>query len=115
MKKLTFDQFKDLMNGIDAPAQRLGIFNVKINNWHKRYYFTNLKINALNNPDLCGFGLNHYGWLGLPKQDYKQSKFHDEEDVSIYINRNEFEYAVKTENFNEVNIMMKTWHAQINW
>jgi len=115
MKKLTFDQFKEIMNSIEVPAQRIGIFRIKINNNNKRYYFTGLKINASYNDNMFGFGLNHYGWLGLPKQSFKRSQFHDEEDVSIEVSRDIFQYAYKTEGFNEMSVSTKTWTAQINW
>lgn len=115
MKKLTFDEFKDMVDAIPAPAQRLGIFRIKLVNCGKRYYWTNLKVSASYNPDSYGFSLNHYGWLGLPKQKFYRSQFHDEEDVSISIDRDIFLYAQKTENFNEIHLSMKTWWAQINW
>lgn len=115
MKKLTFDEYKELISSIEVPAQRLGIFRVKINNFNKRYYFECLKESASNNPDSTGLSLNHYGWLNLPKQRYFRSKFHDEEDVAISIDRHEFQYAYKVERFNEIDLVMKTWTAQINW
>ena len=116
MEKITFDEFVQLIATIPQPNQRLGIFNIKINNCQKRYEFHSLKVNYSNNPDVTGFGLNHYGWFAaLPKQSFKRSRFHDEEDVSIGINRDEFEYAYKVENFNEIGVSCKTFTLQINW
>lgn len=115
MDKLTFDEYRLLIESIPAPAQRIGIFSVKINNFNKRYYFEGLKTSAHSTENRCGLSLNHYGWLGLPKQRYNQSKFHDEEDVAIEILKDEFKYAYKVKNFNEIGLVMKTWTAQINW
>lgn len=115
MKKLTFDQLRELIDTIPQPTQRLGIFKVKINNYNKRYEFHSLKVSASYNPDVQGFSLNHYGWLGLPKQKYHRSKFHDEEDVAIHLERSEFEYAYKVENFNEISIITKKFNLQVNW
>mgnify|MGYP001554622989 CR=1 FL=1 len=115
MKKLTFDEFKDIVDAIDTPAQRLGIFRVKLANCGKRYYWESLKVSTSYNSDIYGFSLNHYGWMNLPKQQFLRSQFHDEEDVCIDIERDKFLYAIKTDGFNEIQLSMKTWWAQINW
>lgn len=116
MKRLNFDEFVTMVNGIDAPNQRLGIFNVKINNCHKRYEFHKLKVTASNNPNITGFSLNHYGWFAeLPKQNFKKSRFHDDEDVCIHIERSEFDYAYKVNNFQEISVITKNFSLQINW
>lgn len=116
MKQITFDEYVSLIDTIPQPAQRLGIFNIKINNNNKRYEFHSLKVNFASRKDLTGFGLNHYGWYKhLPKQSFKRSKFHDEEDVDIDIWRNEFMYAYKVANRNEIGVMTKNFQLQINW
>lgn len=115
MKELTYGEFKELVDAIPVTAQRLGIFRVKLVNCGKRYYWESLKVSASYNPDSYGFSLNHYGWLNLPKQPFKRSQFHDEEDVSIDIDRDKFLWASKTEDRNEIHLSMKTWWAQINW
>lgn len=110
MKNLNFDELVDFIKSIESPTQRLGIFNVSINNKGKKYEFINLKPTHTNNKDFCGFSLNHYGWLNLPMPKYKKSKFHDEEDVSVWFERVEFISAtlegkllkIKTKNFNTI-------------
>lgn len=112
---LSFDEFKAFIHSIEAPTQRLGIFRVQIKNRGKEYDFDRLKETATFNEDNCGFSLNHYGWLNLPKQNYKRSKFHDEEDVSIDIDRTEFVKANKVPDNNEIILEMKSWYAIVSW
>jgi hypothetical protein len=108
--KLTYNELKAEIDKIEQPAQRLGIFNVEINNKGKHYYFMCLKQSAGSD---IGFSLNHYGWMGLPKQNYKRSKFHDEEDVCVYIPENEFIESEKKDN--EFIIKTKTFKATVTY
>lgn len=112
---LSFDEFKAFIHSIEAPAQRLGIFRLQIKNRGKEYDFDRLKETATFNEDNCGFSLNHYGWMNLPKQNYKRSKFHDEEDVCIDIDRAEFVKANKVPDNNEIILEMKNWYAIVSW
>lgn len=114
MKELTYKEVFEELDKIDAPAQRLGIFDVKINNRGKKYHFKSLKQNS---GGVIGFGLNHYGWLNLPMPKYKRSRFHDEEDVSVDIYENEFISCTKVNNTlnNTLNIKAKTFNAVITW
>ena len=112
---LSFDEFKTFISTIEVPAQRMGIFRLQIKNRGKEYDFDRLKETASNNDDSCGFSLNHYRWLNLPKQRYKQSKFHDEEDVSVDIDRVEFVKANKVPDNNEIILEMKKWYAIVSW
>jgi hypothetical protein len=112
---LSFDEFKAFIHSIEAPAQRLGIFRLQIKNRGKLYDFDRLKETATFNEDNCGFSLNHYGWMNFPKQNCKRSKFHDEEDVSIDIDRSEFVKANKVPDNNEIILEMKNWDAIVSW
>lgn len=115
MKRLSFDEFRHLIDNINYPAQRVGIIRIKINNNNKRYYFEGLKLTGSFNDDLTGFSLNHYDSLALPKQSFKQSKFHSYGNVCIDVWRHEFKYAIKVENRTELDIITKNWTAQVNW
>jgi hypothetical protein len=108
--KLTYDELKQEIDKIEVPKQRLGIFNVSINNKGKKYYFEKLKQNFGAS---VGFGLNHYGWTNLAKQAYKHSKFHDSEDVCIDIDESEFISCEKNEN--EFIIKTKNFDAVVSW
>jgi hypothetical protein len=112
---MNFDELKTFVGLIPAPDQRMGIFRVQINNKGRRYDFHSLKENASSNENVFGFGLNHYGWMNLPKQQFKQSKFHDEEDVSIHINKSEFVNADLSKLSNTLTIEMKNWSAVVTW
>lgn len=108
MGKITYDELSSEIDKIPQFNQRLGIFNVQINNRGKKYYFESLKRNY---GDSIGFGLNHY--YNLTTQDYKRSKFHDEEDVCIYIERDEF---IGCEQFEDKFIIKtKTFTATVSW
>jgi|ERR1035437_7759142 hypothetical protein len=109
---VNFEKFKNIIRSVDVPAQRLGIFNVKINNRGKKYDFHCLKESITNNEDNFGFSLNHYGWEILPKQKYKKSKFHDEEDVCIDICKDEFIDAIVNHQ-NEILLKTKYFTALI--
>ncbi len=111
---MIFDEFKELIQKIDAPAQRLGIFRLQINNKGKKYDFHSLKENS-GSDNLTGFGLNHYGWLNLPMPQYKKSKFHDSEDVSVNISREEFIEASVKPGLNEIQIKTKSWNGVLTW
>jgi hypothetical protein len=104
----SFDNLVSFFNSIEVPAQRLGIFRVKITDAsNRRYDFHCLKLNMSYNYNLFGFGLNHYGWIStLPKQKYRQSKYHDEEDVSINIDRKDFLRMEKVIGRNEAYIFI---------
>lgn len=117
MDKLTFDEFVKLINDIPQPDQSLGIFQVKVNNANRHYYFTHLKICAGANPDLFALGLRHYGSKGQRKQKYTTSKFYDKDydDVVVNIWRHEFKYAYKVERFEEIGVITNTLDIQINW
>lgn len=116
MEKLTFDELKKLISSIPVnPIGNNGAFDLKINNANRRYILLRLKETATNNPDNCGFSLNHYESRGLPMPRYKTSRFLSDGNVNVTIWRNEFNYAYKVENFNEIGIVMKTWSAQVNW
>ncbi len=111
--KLSYDDLERTMFTIDVPENsRTGIFNVEINNMGKKYYFEKLKQTAPMKSFL-GFSLNHYGWLGLQKQRYKRSKFHDEEDVSIQISKDEFINCIKLGK--QLTIKTKTFKAVVSW
>lgn len=107
---LTYKELKNEIDKIEVPEQRLGIFDVEINNKGKKYFFRSLKQNAGSN---VGFGLNHYGWLGLPMPKYKKSKFHDSEDVSINFEENEF-ISCQKEKLKFI-IKTKTFDAVVRW
>jgi len=111
---MNFDEFKNLIESIEVPAQRLGIFKVEINNKGKKYDFRSLKTNVSYNDDLFGFGLNHYGWLQLPMPQYKRSQFHDCEDVSIDIWRKDFIEATEIDK-TKISLKMKNWTAIVSW
>jgi len=108
--KLNYDELKKEIGKIKVPAQSLGIFNVEINNKGKKYSFEKLKENYGGN---VGFGINHYGWKGLKKQNYKRSQFHDEEDVSINIDEDKFISCEKSEK--KFTIKTKTFTAIVRW
>lgn len=110
MKILSFDQFKEVIQAVDAPAQRLGIFNVAINNYGKKYDFMHLKESVSFNKDRFGFSLNH----SYQPQKYKQSKFHDWEDISVGISREEFITANEI-NDTTIEIKTKTFKAIVTW
>jgi hypothetical protein len=107
---LSYQELKNEIDKIEVPAQRLGIFDVEVNNKGKKYFFKSLKQNAGN---CIGFGLNHYGWLGLPMPKYKQSKFHNSEDVCISFEENEF-ISCQMENKKFI-IKTKTFDAVVRW
>ncbi len=117
MQKIDFEGLKkalDEMNEL-SPAQRTGIFNVEIKNGARKYNFSSLKVNGGYNPDLLGFGLNHYGWMNLPMPKTKKSKFHDSEDVSIDLWRNEFETGEYDKTARTLNIKTKSFSLAVNW
>ncbi len=105
---LTYDELNAEIDKIPQYDQRLGIFKVNINNRGRRYYFENLKKNY---GSIIGFGLNHY--YDRTVQKYKSSKFHDEEDVCIYIHSTEF---MSCEQF-ECSFIIKTrtFTADVSW
>jgi hypothetical protein len=111
-KPLSFFEVKELIGNIPVEAGRTGIFDVKINNRGKKYHFEKLKEN-FTTENFFGFGLNHYGWLGLKKQDFKQSKFHDNEDVSIDVNHRDFISAFVFEN--NLSIKTRTFQMLVSW
>jgi hypothetical protein len=106
---MDFNEFKSFIKSIDVPAQRMGIFNLTINHDGKTYYFNSLKENYSGNDDLFGFGLNHH-YTNCAEQPTESSIFHDSEDISIGIWREEFISAEK-ESDNKINIKTKKWNA----
>lgn len=109
---LDLDGVKELLSKIEVPYGRTGIFDVKINNHGKKYHFEELK-ETFSGVDSFGFSLNHYGWMGLKKQKYKRSKFHNEEDVAIHVDREEFKSAYVYDNF--LLVITKTFKMVVTW
>jgi len=111
---MEFDEFRLLIENIEAPKERLGIFRVEISNKGREYDFHCLHPTEGYNKDLFGFCLNHYGWLNLPMPAYAKSQFHDCEDVDIDIWRKDFIEATQTEE-KKIALKMKNWTAIIHW
>lgn len=110
--RVDLDGVKEFLSKIEVPYGRTGIFDVKINNRGKKYHFEKLK-ETFSIGDFFGFSLNHYGWRGLKKQKYKRSKFHDEEDVEIHVDREEFKAAYVYDNF--LLVITKTFKMVVTW
>jgi hypothetical protein len=113
---MSFDEFKLILTGLSnayGKPGRFGCFYVAIDNNSHFYFFEKLKMSQTMNNDICGLSLNHYGWQPLAKQQYKRSKFHDEEDVSIDFERAEFIDAERTGS--HLNVKTKTFTATILW
>ncbi len=104
---MNFNEFKDFIKSIDVPVQRMGIFDLDITYKGKQYLFTSLKENASFNDDLMGFGLNHH-FGNIRELPTKSSIFHDSEDVSVDIWRNEVVEITK-ESDTKVVIKTKKW------
>lgn len=104
---MTFEELKDFVNSIDTPSQRLGIFDLTIYYRRKWYIFVNLKLNAGNNPELLGFGLNHH-FDNIKDLPSKSSIFHDSEDVCIDIWKDLFVSAEKKRDY-AYRIKTKKW------
>lgn len=113
--ELSFDEFKSFIKTIEVPAQRLGIFRLKIKNKKNKYDFHCLKESYSNDENSTGFSLNHYGWLNLPMPKTKHSQFHDEEDVGVDITRDKFIKAIKKDNENKILIKNKNWFGILSW
>ena len=80
---MTFEEVKQLIE-----SSSLG-FTVTCKRRSRSDVFYNLKPIASFNPGVCGFGVNHYDWTGLPKP-YTNSIYFDGEGVNIPINRETF-------------------------
>lgn len=105
---MTFDEFKNFIDSVPAPAQRMGIFNLDIKYKGKTYNFHSLKQNASFNTDLTGFGLNHH-FGNIRELPTKSSIFHDSEDVSVNIWREEIKSIEKVSD-NEIKLVTTiTW------
>lgn len=115
MKLVPFDQLKNEFDAIPQPEGRLGIFNVSINNRGKRYEFRSLKITYSNNPEYFGFSLNHYFWVVAKYREmrYKNSQFHDSEDVNVSIHVSNFKYAAMEDN--RAVIVTNTCTITVTW
>ena len=110
---MNFNEFKSFIKSIDVPAQRMGIFNLKINHNGYDYNFHSLKENYSGNDDLCGFGLNHH-FENCSEQPTKSSIFHDTEDIDVCVWREDFISAEK-ELDNKINIKTKKWNALLTF
>ena len=115
IKFKAFYEFREYVESIPVPSQRLGSFNIDINNKGRMYSFKSLKTSVSLNNDLFGFSLNHYQGLGLPKQQYKTSVFHDNEDINVDIYECEFIEAYKMIYENKILLKTKRWSATITW
>lgn len=110
---MTFDEFKDFIKTIPAPAQRMGIFSLDIKYRGQTYNFHSLKENASYNDDLTGFGLNHH-YGNVRELPTKKSIFHDSEDISIDIWRNEIK-TIEKKSDNEIHIKTTKWEGTLTW
>jgi len=110
---MTFDEFKDFIKSIPVPAQRMGIFNLDIKYNGDNYNFHSLKENASGNADLTGFGLNHH-FGNVRELPTKESIFHDSEDISIDIWREEI-VNIEKKAEREINIVTTKWEGTLTW
>ncbi len=110
---MDFNEFRSFIRSIEVPKQRMGVFNLEIIHEGEKYHFYNLKENCGYNDDLFGFGLNHH-FENCAEQPTKNSIFHDSEDVSVDIWRNDFVSAEKKSE-NKVHLKMKDWGAMITF
>lgn len=110
---MTFDQFKEFVKSIPVPAQRVGIFNLCITYRKNTYSFYSLKQDVSYDGDLMGFGLHHH-FGNIRELPTARSIFHDSEDVSIEIWRNEVK-AIEKKAANEIHIKTTKWEGTLTW